>query len=52
MKKKINCLECKAELEIETTAKFKRKYCKKCGEKRKKMWDQQWKVKFEDLEDE
>ncbi len=51
IKQKI-CPECKAEFEIDTLARFKRKYCKKCGEKRKKMWDNQWKVKFEDLEDE
>ena len=52
MKKQRKCLTCKNEFEIDTLAKYKRKYCKKCGEKRKKMWDDQWKVKFEDLDDE
>jgi len=52
MIKKKNCPECGKEFEFDTNAKFKRKYCKVCGAKRKKMWDEQWKVKFEDLEDE
>lgn len=52
MKKIKTCPECQAEFEVDTSARFQRKYCKKCGEKRKKMWDEQWKVKFEDLEDE
>ena len=52
MKKIKKCLECKTEFEIDTTARFQRKYCKKCSEKRKKMWDNQWRVKFEDLDDE
>ena len=52
MKKMKKCFDCKEEFEVETSARFQRKYCKKCGEKRKKMWDNQWKVKFEDLDDE
>ncbi|MBS3071900.1 hypothetical protein J4408_02835 [Candidatus Pacearchaeota archaeon] len=47
-----NCLECKKSFEVSPNVRFKRKYCKKCSEKRKKMWDNQWKVKFEDLDDE
>ncbi|MFH1425548.1 MAG: hypothetical protein ABIG28_02340 [archaeon] len=50
MKKKI-CFECKKEFEYKP-GRYERRYCKKCGDKRKKMWDNQWKVKFEDLEDE
>ncbi len=46
------CLECKTEFEVNPFARFPRKYCKKCSAKRKKMWDNQWKVKFEDLDDE
>lgn len=52
MVKTKKCLECKTEFEFDTSAKYKRKYCKKCSEKRKKMWDNQWKIKFEDLDDE
>ena len=42
----------KREFEYDPFARFKRKYCDKCSKKRKKMWENQWKVKFEDLEDE
>jgi len=49
MKKK--CIDCKTGLEVNPNARFERKYCLKCGKKRKKMWDNQWKVKFEDLPD-
>jgi uncharacterized paraquat-inducible protein A len=49
LKKK--CLQCKANIEVDTLSKYKRKYCKKCSEKRKKMWDEQWKVKFEDCDE-
>ena len=52
MKKQRKCLVCKAEFEIDTSAKYQRKYCLKCSKKRKTMWDDQWKVKFEDLADE
>lgn len=52
MNKVKKCLQCKAEFEVNPKARFVRKYCKKCSEKRKKMWDERWKIKFEDLEDE
>jgi len=52
MKKIKKCPDCGAEFEMDTLARYKRKYCKKCSKKRKKEWDNQWKVKFEDLEDE
>ena len=52
MNKVKKCLQCKAEFETNPRARFVRKYCKKCSEKRKKSWDEQWKVKFEDLDDE
>jgi Zn finger protein HypA/HybF involved in hydrogenase expression len=52
MIKKKKCLQCSKVFEFDTMARFRRKYCKKCSEKRKKMWDEQWKVKFEDLNDE
>ncbi|HLC53507.1 MAG TPA: hypothetical protein VJK03_03100 [Candidatus Nanoarchaeia archaeon] len=46
------CFDCKATFEVSSNARYVRKYCAKCSEKRKKMWDNQWKVKFEDLDDE
>ena len=52
MVKTKTCLQCKKSFEYDPFAKFVRKYCKECSEKRKKRWDQQWKVKFEDLDDE
>jgi len=52
MIKQKECLDCGKEFEFNTLARYKRKFCKKCSAKRKKMWDNQWKVKFEDLEDE
>lgn len=52
MIKKQNCLECKAEFEVNPKARFRRKYCEKCSAKRKKMWDEQWKLKIEDFDDE
>ena len=51
MKKKKACMDCKKEFEFETSARFPRKYCDSCSKKRKKMWDNQWKVKFEELKD-
>ena len=50
--KKQKCLDCKKEFEINPRARFPRKYCNECSQKRRKMWDEQWKVKFEDLEEE
>lgn len=52
MIKKKKCLDCKVEFDADMSAKYKRKYCEKCSKKRKKMWDNQWKVKFEDLDEE
>ena len=45
------CFDCKKDFEYNPFAKFTRKYCKTCSDKRKKKWDQQWKVKYEDLDD-
>ncbi len=52
MVKKKKCLECKKEFEFNPNARFVRKYCDVCSKKRKKMWDNQWKLKFEDFNDE
>lgn len=45
------CKDCGKEFEVKARARFPRKYCDKCSKARKKMWDNQWKVKFEDLPD-
>lgn len=47
------CADCKKNsFEVVPHARFVRKYCEKCSKARKKAWDERWKVKFEDLEDE
>lgn len=51
MKKKL-CFICKSEFEVVHNSRYERKYCLKCSKKRKKEWDNQWKIKFEDLPDE
>ena len=48
---KQKCFDCKKEFESTSNARFPRKYCLKCSAKKKKMWENQWKVKFEDLDD-
>lgn len=48
---KQKCFDCKKEFEAPFNARFPRKYCPKCSAKKKKAWDNQWKVKFEDLPD-
>jgi hypothetical protein len=51
MKTKL-CADCKKEeFVVNPNARYERKYCDKCSKKRKKFWDEQWKVKAEDLED-
>ncbi|MFH1802244.1 MAG: hypothetical protein ABH864_02210 [archaeon] len=50
--KKVKCRDCKKEFLTNPKARFERKYCDACSKKRKKMWENQWKVKFEDLDDE
>ena len=51
MNKIKKCLSCKTEFEAIPRARFTRKYCEKCSKKRKKLWANQWKVKYEDLPD-
>jgi len=48
---KQKCFACKKEFEAVSNARFPRKYCPKCSAKKKKLWENQWKVKFEDLPD-
>jgi len=50
MKKKKTCFRCKKEFEY-TEGRYARKYCDSCSKEVKKMWDNQWKVKFEDFDD-
>ncbi len=45
------CPDCGKEFEMDTRARYKRKYCKKCSKERKKAWDNQWKLKAEDMDD-
>lgn len=45
------CFDCKATFEVNPHARYERKYCLKCSAKRKKLWDNQHTIKFEDLED-
>lgn len=48
---KQKCFVCRKEFEAKSNARFPRKYCLKCSAKKKKLWENQWKVKFEDLDD-
>jgi hypothetical protein len=48
---KQKCFDCKKEFEVSERARFPRKYCNDCSAKRKKMWDEQWKIKFEDCDE-
>tara|TARA_Y100000310_G_C20372712_1_gene664264 strand:- start:296 stop:463 length:168 start_codon:yes stop_codon:yes gene_type:complete len=51
MVKKKKCLNCKKSFEVNPNARFVRKYCEKCSAEKKKMWDNQWKLKIEDFPD-
>ena len=50
-KKKVKCKDCGKEFEVSPRARYSRKYCKKCSEKRKKDYENLWKVKAEDCEE-
>ncbi|MFA6022667.1 MAG: hypothetical protein WC781_01115 [Candidatus Pacearchaeota archaeon] len=47
----IKCGDCGKDVEINTNARFRRKYCKECSEERKKAWENRADIKFEDCED-
>jgi len=47
----IKCSDCSKEFEQKATARYKRKYCDKCSKKRKKDYENLWKVKANDCED-
>ena len=51
MAKKI-CRDCKKEFETKATARYQRKFCDKCSKQRKKDYDNLYKVKAEDCDDE
>jgi len=50
--KKTKCKDCGKEFEVKSSGRYRRKYCKKCSKKRKKDYENLWKVKAEDCEDE
>lgn len=50
MLKKKECKDCGKEFEYEKW-RYDRKYCNKCSKERKKAWDNQWKLKIEDFDD-
>lgn len=46
-----NCADCDTEFEQKANVRYPRKYCEKCSAKRKKDYDDLWKVKAEDCEE-
>jgi predicted amidophosphoribosyltransferase len=48
---KKTCPDCEKEFEFIQSGRYKRKYCDKCSKERKKAWDNQWKLKIEDFDD-
>tara|TARA_Y100000310_G_scaffold339172_1_gene431045 strand:- start:5991 stop:6209 length:219 start_codon:yes stop_codon:yes gene_type:complete len=51
LKKKVKCKDCGKEFEVNPRARYARKYCKKCSAKRKKDYENLWKVKAEDCDE-
>ncbi|MBC8435077.1 hypothetical protein H8D91_01095 [archaeon] len=49
--KKVICKDCGKEFEQKATARFARKYCDKCSAKRKKDYENLWKVTADECED-
>ena len=49
--KQVKCKDCGTEFIQKATARFPRKYCDKCSKKRKKDYENLWKVKAEDCEE-
>jgi Zn finger protein HypA/HybF involved in hydrogenase expression len=48
---KLKCKDCGKEFEQKARARYPRKYCDKCSAKRKKDYDDLWKVKAHECED-
>jgi len=51
MKKIIKCKDCGKDIEIDTHAKYKKKYCTPCSKKRKKDYDNLYKVCASECDD-
>jgi hypothetical protein len=51
MLKTIKCKDCRKDIQIDTTSKYQRKYCKKCSEKRKKDYENLYSVTADECED-
>ena len=49
---KKKCKDCGKSFDINPNARFPRKYCKKCGEQRKKDYKNIHLIKIDDCEDE
>jgi hypothetical protein len=47
-----NCPDCGSEVEKVPNARYPRKYCKKCSEKRKKDWEDIHLISVDDCEEE
>jgi len=45
------CKDCGAEIKIDTSSKYQRKYCKTCSNKRKKDYDNLYSVTADECED-
>ncbi len=48
---KKNCVECGKEFEQKAGARYPRKYCEKCSAKRKKDYENLWKVTADECDD-
>ncbi len=48
---KKNCKDCGKEFEQVKGAKYTKKYCKECSQKRKKDYEELWKVTADECED-
>lgn len=51
MNKIIKCRDCAKEFELKQNSRYARKYCDKCSKKRKKDYDNLYKVKFNDCDE-
>jgi DNA-directed RNA polymerase subunit RPC12/RpoP len=51
MNKTIKCRDCGKEFELIKQSRYKRKYCDKCSQKRKKDYENLYSVKFEECDD-
>lgn len=49
--KTVKCKDCGEEFEQIKGARYERKYCKKCSEKRKQDYESLWKVSADDCEE-